>query len=282
MRRFLLIVMLSGGLLGCNSLFFYPNRTQILSPDQLGLKYEDVYFLTNDGTRLHAWFLPAQGRVLGTILFLHGNAQNISTHIMSVRWMPAQGFNVFLLDYRGYGASAGEPSVEGMQEDVDSAIRTLLTRPDVDRDRIVVFGQSLGGAIAIYNVAHSPYRQHIRALVVESVFVSYRQIAREKLAGFWLTWPFQLPLSWTVSDDYSPSEAVVKISPIPLLIIHGDQDPIVPVQHARELYERARAPKQLWIVAGGGHIQAFQHQSYRDHFVAYLTDILSASPADHK
>ena len=282
MRRLLLIVMLAAGLLGCNGMFFFPYRGQMLSPDQLGLKYEDVDFPADDGTRLHAWFLPASGKALGTILFLHGNAENISTHIMSVRWLPAQGFNVFLLDYRGYGASEGEPSVEGVQEDVNAAMRTLLSRRDVNSDRIVVFGQSLGGSIAVYNVAHSPYRRHIRALVVESAFASYRAIAREKLAAFWLTWPLQYPLSWTVSDEFSPSTAVAGVSPIPLLIIHGDQDPIVPVDHGKRLFELAQEPKQLWIVSGGGHIQAFQHQSYRDRFVNYLTAVLPNPPAVHK
>jgi len=279
MRRLLLIFTLSSSLLGCNGMFFFPYRAQMLSPDQLGLKYEDVYFAANDGTRLHAWFLPAVGEAMGTILFLHGNAENISTHIMSVRWLPAQGFNVFLPDYRGYGASQGEPSVEGVQEDVNAAMRTLLARPDVNPDRIVVFGQSLGGSIAIYNVAHSPYRSHVRGLAVESAFASYRQIAREKLASFWLTWPLQYPLSWTVSDSYSPAAAVAQISPIPLLIIHGDADPIVPVAHAKRLFELAREPKQVWIVPGGGHIQAFQYQSYRDRFVAWLNHVLSAPPA---
>lgn len=276
MRRFPIIGLLLTGLLGCSGVFFQPYRTYVQTPDQLGLAYQDVYFNASDGTRLHAWFLPAPGKALGTILFLHGNAQNISTHIMSVRWLPARGFNVFLPDYRGYGASEGEPTLAGVQDDVDAALRTLLARPDVNPDRIVVFGQSLGGAIAIYNVAHSPYRQHIKALVVESAFASYRQIAREKLASFWLTWPFQWPLSWTVSDRYSPAEAVARISPIPLLIIHGDRDAIVPVHHGRQLYELAREPKQLWIVAGGGHIQAFQRQNYRDRFVDYLTAVLSA------
>ena len=282
MRRLLLIVMLSAGLLGCNGMFFFPYRGQVLSPEQLGLKYEDVYFPASDGTRLHAWLLPAEGKAHGTILFLHGNAENISTHIMSVRWLPAQGFNVFLLDYRGYGASEGEPSVEGVQEDVNAAMRTLLSRPDVNPDRLVVFGQSLGGSIAVYNVAHSPYRQHIRALAVESAFTSYRAIAREKLAAFWLTWPLQYPLSWTVSDAYSPSDAVADVSPIPLLVIHGDRDAIVPLHHGQRLYELAREPKQLWVVSGGGHIQAFQHQTYRDRFVAYLTEVLQESPAGHK
>lgn len=282
MRQLLLIGLLSVGLLGCNGVFFVPYRAHVQTPKQLGLAYEDVTFQAGDGTPLHAWFLPAEGKARGTILFLHGNAENISTHIMSVRWLPARGFNIFLLDYRGYGASGGVASVSGVQDDVDAALRTLLVRNDVDPDRVVILGQSLGGAIAIYNVAHSPYRRHIRALAVESAFASYRQITREKLAGFWLTWPLQWPLSWTVSDAYSPSAAVAGVSPIPLLIIHGDRDPIVPSHHGQRLYDLAREPKQLWVVPGGGHIQAFQNQIYRDRFVAYLTEVLAESPVGHK
>jgi fermentation-respiration switch protein FrsA (DUF1100 family) len=273
-----LLALISILLAGCNGVFFYPDSYEEHSPEQLGLKYKDVYFQADDGTRLHAWFLPAQGTAQGTILFLHGNAENISTHIMSVFWLPARGFNVFLIDYRGYGASEGKPSEEGVQEDVNAAMRTLLTRPGVDPDRLVIFGQSLGGSIAIYNVAHSPYRRHIRALAVESAFASYRDIAREKLASFWLTWPLQYPLSWLISDKYSPAAVVAQISPIPLLIIHGDHDEIVPVSNARRLFELAREPKQLWIVPDGGHIQAFHHRVYRDRFVAWLNQVLSAPP----
>ena len=282
MRRLLVIGLLLLGLLGCSNVFFFPYHEHVQTPEQLGLKYEDVYFNANDGTRLHGWFLPAQGRALGTILFLHGNAENISTHIMSVRWLPAKGFNVFLPDYRGYGSSEGKPTFAGVQDDAENALKMLISRPGVDASRIVVFGQSLGGAIAVYRVAHTAYRENIRALVVESAFSGYRRITREKLADFWLTWPLQWPLSWTVSDEYSPSRAVAHISPIPLLIIHGDRDPIVPLHHGQRLFELAREPKQLWIIRGGNHIQAFQSQSYRDRFVAYLTEILSAAPADHK
>ena len=282
MRRLLVIGLLSLGLLGCSSVFFLPYRGHVQTPEHLGLKYEDVYFNAGDGTRLHGWFLSAQGRALGTILFLHGNAENISTHIMAVRWLPARDFNVFLLDYRGYGASEGKPTFAGVQDDVESALKMLIARPGVDARRIVVFGQSLGGAIAVYRVAHTAYRENIRALVVESAFASYRDIAREKLAAFWLTWPFQYPLSWTVSDEYSPARNVARISPIPLLIIHGDQDQIVPLQNGQRLYELAREPKQLWIVQGGNHIQAFQSQSYRDRFVAWLTQALSAVPTGQK
>jgi fermentation-respiration switch protein FrsA (DUF1100 family) len=277
-RRLILTGLMTVVLAGCNGLFFFPYRAQVRTPDTLGLAYEDVYFPASDGTRLHAWFLPGGAAAQGTVLFLHGNAENISTHIMSVRWLPARGFNVFLPDYRGYGESAGEPSLDGIQDDVDSALRTLLARPGVEPNRIVVFGQSLGGSIAVYNVAHSPYRRHIRGLAVESAFASYRGIAREKLAAFWLTWPLQYPLSWLVSDRYIPEHAVADISPIPLLIIQGDRDPIVPVGHARKLFKLAREPKQLWIVPGGGHIQAFEYPGYRDRFVRWLERVLSDPP----
>ena len=262
----------------CSNVFFFPYHEYVQTPERLGLKYEDINFSASDGTRLHGWFLPAQNKALGTILFLHGNAENISTHVMSVRWLPARGFNVFLLDYRGYGMSEGKPTFAGAQDDVESALKMLVLRPGVDANRIVVFGQSLGGAIAVYRVAHTAYRENIRALVIESAFSGYRQIAREKLSDFWLTWLLQWPLSFTVSDEYSPSRAITGISPIPLLIIHGDQDSIVPLHHGQRLFELAREPKQLWIIPGGGHIQAFQKNEYRDRLIAYMTQILTTAP----
>jgi fermentation-respiration switch protein FrsA (DUF1100 family) len=273
--RLLLLGLLSLATIGCTNIFFLPWRGHVMTPDRAGLEYADVDFTAADGTPLHAWFLPARVQpALGTILVLHGNAENISTHIASVYWLPARGYNLLLLDYRGYGKSGGKPSLPGAQDDITSAMRMLLARPGVDPDRIVVLGQSLGGALAIYNVAHSPYRAHIRALVVESTFFDYRAIVREKLDSFWLTWPFQWPLSWTVCNDYSPSQAVAQVSPIPLLIVHGDRDNIVPSTHGERLYAAAREPKRYWRVAGGGHIGAWQHAEYRDRLVAYLHDVL--------
>jgi len=260
-------------LCGCTHVFFQPMRGHVLTPAQGGLRYEDVHFASADGTRLHAWFLPAQGKPEGTIFFLHGNAENISTHIGSVYWLPARGFNVFLLDYRGYGLSEGAPFIAGVQEDIDAGLQALLARPEVDRKRIVLFGQSLGGALATYYVAHTPRREDIRALVIESTFASYRDIAREKLASFWLTWPLQIPLSWTVDDDYSPVDAIGRASPIPVLIIHGDEDNIVPVGNGRRLYEAAKAPKEFWLVPGGRHIAAMGQTELRERFVAYLRSL---------
>lgn len=271
-RRLVLFGLLLS-LTACSSLLFHPSRTMARTPAQLGLAYQDVYFDSTDGLRLHGWYLPARGRPIGTVLFLHGNAENISTHIFNVAWLPAKGFNVFLFDYRGYGLSQGSPSLAGVHQDFNAALHWLLKKPFAARRGVVVFGQSLGAGIGIYGVAHSDAKAHIRAVVAESALSSYRDIAREKLASFFLTWPFQWPLSLTLSDKYSPIYAIKDIKTIPILIIHGDRDPIIPLHHGERLYRAAVAPKQFWLVKGGGHIQAFTRPVLRQRFVDYLTDL---------
>jgi fermentation-respiration switch protein FrsA (DUF1100 family) len=277
MRNRLAAVLASPLIAGCTQVFFQPHHIQVHTPDQVGLTYQEVWFSADDGIKLYGWFLPGKGSPAGTVLHLHGNAENISTHFAGVAWMPARGFNVFVFDYRGYGASEGRPGLEGAQRDIDAAMRTLLARGDLDKNRIVIYGQSLGGALAVYNVAHSPFRDHIRALVVESAFSGYVEITREKFADHWFTWPFQWLPQLTVDDRFSPLPVIKMISPIPLLILHGERDATVPVQHGRELYDAALEPKQLWIVPVAGHIQTMRETAQRDRLVEYLREALDAS-----
>lgn len=273
-----LLLLLTMLLSGCTQLFFQPHSFLFDTPERHGIKYRIESLQAADGTSLNAWFLPARdingskdgGKAKATVLFLHGNAENISTHFRNVAWLPAEGYNVLALDYRGYGASEGTPSLAGMQLDIDAAMRSLLAHKDVDPNRIVIFGQSLGGALAIYYAAHTAYRHNIRAVVIDSSFFDYRMIVKEKLAGFPLTWPFQW-LPWlTVDDEYSPANSVAAISPIPLLLIHGDQDVVVPPHHSQQLFERAKEPKQLWIVPGAGHIQSQESQEIRKRLAEFL------------
>ena len=189
-RRLTAWALLALALTSCTGLVFQPMRELVLTPGEIGLDWREVAFTTADGVRLDGWFLPAHAQHLGSVLFLHGNAQNISTTSRRLL-VPAAGFDVFLFDYRGYGHSQGEPSLDGLQEDFAAALRTLLAMPEADPARIVIFGQSLGGAIAITGLAASPDKGRVRALVVDGAFASLRALAREKLAGFWLTWPLQ-------------------------------------------------------------------------------------------
>lgn len=268
MRRLLAPLLLTLSLPACIGLFFQPYRPYVRTPADIGLAYEDVTFEAADRVPLHGWFLPASAPACATILFLHGNAENISTHIASVYWLPAHGFNVFLFDYRGYGASGGSPSVAGIQTDIDAAMRYVLGRSD--HGPVVMYGQSLGGAAAIYYAAHGSLRDHIRSLVAESSFASYRGITREKLAGFWLTWPFQWLPKLTISDKYSPIAAIGRVAPIPLLLVHGTKDPIVPLRDGERLFAAAHEPKRFWKVEGAGHIAAFRSPAMRERLIAYL------------
>ena len=257
-------------LAGCTGNFFQPDRRLFATPANQGLDYRPVTLRAADGTALFAWFLPARGAVRANVLFLHGNAENISTHFTNVAWMPAAGFNVLALDYRGYGGSEGRPSLAGVQLDIDAAMRALLERPDAAGRPVVVLGQSLGGALAIHYVAHSRYRDRICALVADSAFSDYRRIVSEKLAGFALTWPLQWLPALTVDNRYSPERAVAAVSPIPLLLIHGEADAVVPASHAQRLFERAAQPKALWLVPGAGHIAAIHEPGVRERLTAYL------------
>jgi hypothetical protein len=261
-------------LAGCTGVIFHPMRELVLTPDQLGLAYEEVEFEAADGVCLHGWFLPAGAPRRGSILFLHGNAENVSTHIASVAWLPAEGFDVLLFDYRGYGRSEGSPSLAGLQLDFEAALEALLAWPEIDRDRVAVFGQSLGASLAITALAASPRRRQIHALVIEGALTSYRELAREKLAGFWLTWPLQVPLGLTIDDRYRPIDAIAELAPLPLLIVHGEADRVVPPDHAVALYEAARPPKTLWLVPGVGHIAAFATPANRADLVDHLTQTL--------
>jgi fermentation-respiration switch protein FrsA (DUF1100 family) len=255
---------------GCTQAFFQPHRHIVSTPGLYGLEYHPVEFNAEDGTGLFAWFLPARGEPRGTVLYLHGNAQNISTHFANVAWMPAAGFNVLAMDYRGYGGSQGSPTLEGVQLDIDAAMRTLIARPDVDPSRIIIFGQSLGGALAIHYTAHSDYRANVRAIVVDSAFSDYRRIVKDKAASFFLTWPLQWLLPQTIDNDFSPAASVHAVSPIPLLFIHGERDSIVPVEHSKRLYARAAEPKEIWLVPDAGHIQAVKQKDIRKRLTEFL------------
>ena len=158
----------------------------------------------------------------------------------------------------------------GAQLDIDAAMRSLLVHQGVDAKRIVIFGQSLGGSLAIHYAAHSVYRANIRAVVIDSAFYDYRQIAKEKLAGFFLTWPFQW-LPWlTIDNDYSPAASVAALSPLPLLLIQGDQDEVVPLRHSQQLFERAGEPKERWVVPGAGHTQSLNSEEVRKKLIEFL------------
>lgn len=260
---------------GCSSVFFYPDDITYVTPDRLNLDYEDVYLDTADGERLHGWWLPAQtddDEPLGTVYFLHGNAQNISSHILNVAWLPEQGYNVFTIDYRGFGRSTGDADIEGALHDVETGFRWLVSRNDVADKPIFMLGQSLGGALGIALASEWVQRGERPALdgvVLDGTFSGFRRIAREKLDAFWLTWPFQAPLSWTIPSEYEGVERIDDIAPVPVMVIHSARDGIIPFHHGVALYEAAGEPKRF-LQTDTGHGSTFVIPAYREAVVEFM------------
>lgn len=275
----LLLLLLCSGLSGCTSVFLHPDRVQYLPNRPLGTPAEDVEIEAPDGERLHALYLPAQGAPRATLLYLHGNAENLSSHVHAVSWLPAKGYSVLALDYRGFGRSQGEASIASVHEDAEAALGWLAARDVGTTGPLIVYGQSLGGSVAIRLVAGAATRERIAAVIADSAFSSYRGIAREKLAQLWLTWPLQWPLAWLISDRYSAIERVAGVSPIPLLLIHGGQDAVVDASHSRRLYSAAHLPKDFWLIPDGRHTDAMRRDTQRERFLEFLSAVTSRFPA---
>ncbi|HEY4374285.1 MAG TPA: alpha/beta hydrolase [Burkholderiales bacterium] len=267
-------------LFGCvQSFFFYPDSKFYGSPRDAGLKYEQVGFFSADHTRLTGWMIPAAGladprQAKGTVIHFHGNAQNMTAHWEYAGWLARRGFNVFVFDYRGYGMSAGSPEMLGLNADAVAAIRYVHARADIDAARLLIFGQSLGGNLAIAAVGraqNAELRAGIRAVAIESTFISYSKIAGEKvrIAGAFLT------------DEYSAERNIARIAPIPLLLIHGTADEVIPFTHGVRLFALAKEPKTFITVPGGAHIEAMTPRfgnTYRDLLVKFYEDALAAPP----
>ncbi len=258
---------------GCTQLFFKPGNQFVNDPATQRLAPEEVRFTSSDGVKLYGWYFR-RPEARGTILVCHGNVENLSTHVKLDLWLVEAGYNLFIFDYRGYGRSEGQPDVKGVHLDAEAALETLLTRlPRPGTDRIIVFGKSLGGAIATNVVATSPYKARVKALIIDSAFSDYRMIAREKIADSIIGWPFQYPLSFLVNDDYSPIKKIRDIAPIPVLIVFGTGDRIVPGHHSRLLYEAAREPKELWVSMVPGHVRSFSDAVLREKLLDYLASL---------
>lgn len=213
-----------------------PSRALLASPRDIGLAHEDVHLETADGVRLHGWYLPAS-EARGTLLFLHGNAGNISHRLDSLRIFHDLGLAVLIIDYRGYGQSEGRPSEAGLHEDALTAWRHLVETRQVPPERIVLFGRSLGASLAAWLAA----REAAGALILESAFISVPELAAEL---YW--W---LPARWLVHLRHD-TLAHVAAARAPVLVAHSPDDEIIPYRHGRALYDAAPAPKRFLELRG--------------------------------
>jgi fermentation-respiration switch protein FrsA (DUF1100 family) len=261
-------------LAGCSELLFYPERDVPLTPEKAHLPYRDLTLTTADGTKLNAWFLPAKAGVpvKGTVLHLHGNGGNMAWHLSGSYWLPEQGYQVLLLDYRGYGHSEGDPSLPAVYQDIDAAFDWLNKAPQVQGKPLVVLGQSIGGALGVHYLSEHPQqRSRVKALVLDGVPASYREVARYTLSTSWLTWPFKRPLSWVIPDSDSAINGITQLKGTPMLLFQSLDDSQVPLHNGISLYQSAPLPRVLQLTRGL-HVQTFEDPTWREVMVRYLDD----------
>ena len=226
-----------------NFFIFFPQRPFDFAPESFGLAYEDAYFTTDDGKKLHGWFFRAE-KSQPVILHFHGNAGNISHRLDLVQPYLRKGLSVFLFDYRGFGRSEGRPSEKGLYLDGMAAYDYLVQIKGILPGNMVLHGHSIGAAVAV-EVA---LKRSVRSVILESAFTSTKDMART-MALFALFSP-------VFPAHYNNLEKVPRLR-VPKLVIHGERDEIVPFAMGQKLFEAATDPKFFYPVKDAGHNDVF-------------------------
>lgn len=269
-------------LTSCNSVFYQPDKLAYSLPQQINPSFEGIR-IPVDGTseQIQIWRFQSRKPRRGTVVHFHGNAQNMSAHVWFAAWLLDAGYELITFDYRGYGESDGIATRENTIKDGHAVLQWAAKQSQ--STPLFVLGQSLGGAVAYASLSTLNSSVPVRGLIIESSFISYRQLARRKLASLFLTWPLQWPLSYLVTDDLSPRTLSLK-SPLPILFIHGSNDVVVPYSEGLEFAEKAAREKnsvRFYTDVARGHTSCFagltDSPCKRD-VVEFLDSLTSAAP----
>lgn len=229
-----------------DSMVFHPLGEILATPEVYGWEYEDIDLHTQDGVRLHAWYVPVED-ARAVVLFCHGNAGNISHRLDSIRIFRDLGLSVLIFDYRGFGQSEGRPSEKGTYLDVRAAWDFLVTEKNAPPAHIVIFGRSLGGAVAAHLAADLNAEHAAGGLILESTFSSLPDMAAR-------LYPF-LPVRWLAKYSYNTLAQMGDIHS-PVLVVHSPEDELIPFAHGQALYAAAPEPR-MFLEISGGHNTGF-------------------------
>ena len=221
---------------------FFPGKRLGDTPEAAGLHYEDVYLVTDDDIKIHGWYVPHPD-AQATLLFFHGNAGNLSHRLESISIFHDIGLAVFIIDYRGYGRSEGRPTERGTYRDAMAAWNYLVGERRLRPDEIIVFGRSLGGAVAAALAA----KVTPAAVILESTFTSIKDLGKHY-------YPY-LPVSWIARIHYPVDEYIASFQ-CPVLVIHSNQDEVVPARLGQRLFDSAPEPK-MFLPVSGDHNNGF-------------------------
>jgi fermentation-respiration switch protein FrsA (DUF1100 family) len=238
----LLIIFITYSILGWTIYFLQPRfmyrpvRDVLYNPGDIGLTFEKVSLKVEDGLKISAWFVPAENS-RKTVLFCHGNGGNMSHRLDTVNLLNEMGLNCFLFDYRGYGDSQGITSEKGTYQDAEAAWRWLTDKKGIEADEIVIFGRSMGGAIASYLAE----KVEPAALVVESAFTSYVELGKK-------CYPY-LPVKMFASFEYDTISYIKQVA-CPVMVIHSKADEIIPYEFGVKLYDSLDVEKEFVEIFG--------------------------------
>ncbi len=224
--------------------FYHPVSKMEGTPGQFQLKFTEKQLVTQDGSKISSWWIPSDSTDAPVILFCHGNAGNMSHRLSNVAALHNMGWSVIIFDYHGFGTSEGRPSETRLYSDAKAVYEELISK-GIPTEKIIWFGRSLGGAVASYGAEHFPSA----GLILESTFTSAEGMAK------YLYWPF--PVQWLVWTKFPTLDRIRRIQ-LPLLILHGDQDSMIPIRMGKELFEAsASSSKSFHKVKGGEHNTTF-------------------------
>ncbi len=243
-------------------LIYFPHKEVEATPKLISLDYEELTLTTSDGVELNTWWIP-NPNARATLLFFHGNAGNISHRLDSIELFYKLGLSILIIDYRGYGKSSGTPSEHGTYIDAETAWTYLTNNKNISPDKIIIFGRSLGGAVAIWLAE----KYSSAALIVESGFTSIADIGKHY-------YPY-LPTSLLARIKYPSKNRMSKINS-PVLIIHSPNDEIIPYEHGQQLFKAANKPKTFLDISGG-HNDGFitSGDKYINGIDHFITNILN-------
>lgn len=255
-------------LTSCTSLIYYPDKYLHGHPDHFDTKFDAFFIESLDKTKLSVWKLHSKEKAKNVVAFFHGNAQNITSHFANLVWMSQYNTDVYIFDYRGYGLSEGEPNPKGVSEDGLAFLNYVEEMyKKGDYEKFIVYGQSLGGSVALKSIEDFKQKDDISLLVLDSSFRSPREVARDKT--FW-------PLSLIIPESYTASPELTFVT-MPVLSIHSKKDPVISYKLGEKLYLDLKNSKhkEMWTLTEEGHGDVFfqKTQDYRKAFIDLINKL---------